>query len=181
MADITKGRLIQLKSGRRTELPTLEVGEPAFCSDTYEFYIGSDDGNKKVVMQDELSSIPIADNSIAFSKLDAVLQTRINDFIKLSDIPNATTTKDGLMTKADKSKLNGISPSANFVEIIDSVTDTSIDKALSANQGKVLNEEIGNIKSSFVTYITTTDSTSTITTASTWDDVINEFARVVKI
>lgn len=181
MTNLTHGRLLQIKQGLKVEIPLLEVGEPAFCTDTFEFYIGSSSGNKKIVMQDELSNIPIADKSISFAKLDAILQTRINEFIKLSDIPIATTTKDGLLSKSDKSKLNGISSNANFVEVIDNTSDVSVDKALSANQGKKINDEIGNIKTSFVTFITTKDTTSTVTIASTWDDVINEFARVVKI
>ena len=152
MAEISKGRLIQVKNGKKVELPTLEVAEPAFCTDTFEFYIGSDAGNKRVMMADE----PIT-------------------------IANATTTKDGLMSKADKSKLNGITASANFVEVVNVLTDTSATKALSANQGKLLNDEINKIKSALVTQVKAKDSTSTVTTASTWDTVISEFARVVKL
>lgn len=153
MTDVSsKGRLIQIKNGKKVELPTLEVAEPAFCSDTYEFYIGSDNGNKRVMMVDD----PIT-------------------------IANATTTKSGLMSSADKTKLNGIAASANFVEVVNAVNDTSTTKALSANQGKLLNDEINKIKNAMVSHVKTKDSTSTVTTSSTWDIIVSEFARVAKI
>lgn len=39
---------IQFKRGLKDFLPVLDVAEPAFCTDTKEFYIGSSAGNIKV-------------------------------------------------------------------------------------------------------------------------------------
>ena len=91
--------------------------------------------------------------------------------------PKATSDLDGIMAKEDKSKLDGINlnnylsktnttaytPSANYhpatkkyvddhtptIEVVDNLTSTDIDKPLSANQGKVLNDKLNNL--SFVT------------------------------
>ena len=38
--------LIKLKRGNKANLPSLEVGEPAFCLDTNELYVGTASGNK---------------------------------------------------------------------------------------------------------------------------------------
>ena len=53
-----------------------------------------------------------------------------------------TTTQDGFMTSADKTKLNGIAANANQTTIVNTLTSTSTTAALSANQGKVLKEDI---------------------------------------
>ncbi|WP_175413081.1 hypothetical protein [Clostridium sp. AWRP] len=39
---------IQLRRGLKANLPTLDVGEPAFCTDTKELYIGTANGNVKM-------------------------------------------------------------------------------------------------------------------------------------
>ncbi len=64
-----------------------------------------------------------------------------------------TTEKDGLMSFSDKLKLNGIESGANFTQIIDSLESEETLKALSANQGKVLNENITNIDNKLTDYI----------------------------
>jgi hypothetical protein len=40
--------LIQIKRGAKTGLPALAVGEIGFCTDTFETYVGSSGGNKKI-------------------------------------------------------------------------------------------------------------------------------------
>lgn len=54
----------------------------------------------------------------------------------------ASSTANGFMSSTDKSKLDGIGAGANKIEIEDSLNSTSASKALSANQGKILNEKI---------------------------------------
>ncbi|WP_254905210.1 hypothetical protein [Clostridium tyrobutyricum] len=39
---------IQLRRGLKANIPTLDIGEPAFCTDTKEFYIGTKDGNARM-------------------------------------------------------------------------------------------------------------------------------------
>lgn len=55
---------------------------------------------------------------------------------------NATTSSDGLMSSEDKTKLNGIAEGANKTTINNTLTSTSITQALSAAQGKELNDKI---------------------------------------
>ena len=58
---------------------------------------------------------------------------------------NATTSSAGFMSTDDKSKLNGIAANANRTLVTDSLTSTSTTSALSANQGKVLNDNLINL------------------------------------
>lgn len=58
---------------------------------------------------------------------------------------NATTSSAGFMSTDDKSKLDGIAANANRTLITDSLTSTSTTSALSANQGKVLNDNLSNL------------------------------------
>lgn len=53
-----------------------------------------------------------------------------------------TTTNNGVMSKEDKAKLDGIEKNANKTTIVDNLTSDSAESALSANQGKVLDEKI---------------------------------------
>ena len=52
----------------------------------------------------------------------------------------AAPDKAGLMSISDKVKLNGIANGATRVEVVDALDSTDISKALSANQGKHLND-----------------------------------------
>lgn len=40
--------IIKIKRGLKADIPTLQVGEPGFCTDTKELFVGSSDGNKLV-------------------------------------------------------------------------------------------------------------------------------------
>jgi len=39
---------LKFRRGLKTDLPTLAAGEPGFCTDTYELFIGSAGGNKNI-------------------------------------------------------------------------------------------------------------------------------------
>jgi hypothetical protein len=43
---------LQFKRGLKANLPVLNAGEPGFCTDTYEFFIGDGSNNHQVVMAD---------------------------------------------------------------------------------------------------------------------------------
>lgn len=58
---------------------------------------------------------------------------------------DVTTSTHGLMTATDKTKLDGIATGANKTTINNTLTSTSTSEALSANQGKVLNDKIGGL------------------------------------
>ena len=54
----------------------------------------------------------------------------------------ATQSADGLMSSEDKTKLDGVATGATAVTVIDNLTSTSTTSALSANQGKALNDKV---------------------------------------
>lgn len=53
-----------------------------------------------------------------------------------------TNETNGLMSAADKTKLNGIQSGANYTQIIDNLDTAETTKALSANQGKEINTRL---------------------------------------
>lgn len=46
---------IQIKRGIKSNLPALSVGEPAFCTDTEELYIGGNSGNVKISQSGDMA------------------------------------------------------------------------------------------------------------------------------
>ena len=64
---------------------------------------------------------------------------------------DASVTEAGLMSAGDKVKLNGIASGATRVEVVDALDSTDISKALSANQGKMINESINSINTNIDT------------------------------
>lgn len=63
---------IQVRRGLKNELPALSSGEPGFCTDTDEFFIGSDDGNICIngsswLFGTSISGIEPDDNKYSFS------------------------------------------------------------------------------------------------------------------
>ena len=72
------------------------------------------------------------------------LVTDGNDSLLIDPIylPLATTEKNGAISKSDKAKLDGIEANANKVVVENVLTSTSTVNALSALQGKVLDEKI---------------------------------------
>ena len=53
---------IQFKRGLSAQIPTLDIAEPGFCTDTQELYIGSSTGNRKVTSFNEITELK-ADNT----------------------------------------------------------------------------------------------------------------------
>jgi len=47
---------LQLKRGAKASLPTGAAGEPLFCTDTYEFFVGDGAANHQVVMWDQFNA-----------------------------------------------------------------------------------------------------------------------------
>ncbi|AEG61691.1 hypothetical protein [Desulforamulus ruminis] len=47
---------IQFKRGTKANLPSLSVGEPGFCTDTKELFIGASEGNVQIVDQAQLTA-----------------------------------------------------------------------------------------------------------------------------
>lgn len=66
----------------------------------------------------------------------------------------ATEDENGLMSSSDKSKLNGIEEGATNTIVDDVLTSTSQTHALSANQGKILNDKIKSISDNIEAVLT---------------------------
>lgn len=83
------------------------------------------------------------------NNLTAGTNIQINDnVISATDTTysDATTSTHGLMTAADKTKLDGIATGATNVTVDNTLTSTSTTDALSAAQGKTLNDKFGGTK-----------------------------------
>ena len=74
-----------------------------------------------------------------------------------SQIGDASTSSHGLMSATDKAKLDGIESQANKTTVSDSLSDTSTTNALSAAQGKVLNDSMTLLSSNIYSGTTTND------------------------
>lgn len=144
-SNIERGRLITLFQGVEASMPTLEVGQPAYTTDTRSIWVGTSLGNRRVLMEGDASinGNSITDNSISFYKLDVNLQNKINDMITLENIPLVTTTNKGAMSPSDKVKLDGIENGATKNIVVDNLLSYSTTSSLSANQGRILRDMIG--------------------------------------
>ena len=88
-------------------------------------------------MRQQIITIPLLNVLVQWIK------DRLNEKSNTNHTHGAvTTTQDGFMTSADKTKLNGIDANANKTTIEDTLTSTSTTSALSANQGNVLNSSL---------------------------------------
>ena len=84
------------------------------------------------------------------------------DGINATTTQTATTSSNGLMSYSDKIKLNDIESGANKTTVTNSLTSTSQTNALSANQGKILNDKITDL-TPVVLYENSSGSNGTIT------------------
>jgi hypothetical protein len=48
---------IKIKRGLKNNLPSLDIGEPAFCTDTGELFVGSENGNILITSSSDISSL----------------------------------------------------------------------------------------------------------------------------
>ena len=95
--------------------------------------------------------------------INGVASLDSNGLVPNSQLPGATQSAAGTMSAADKTKLDGIATGATAVTIIDNLTTDDATKALSAKQGKALNDQIGTYSDN-VTYTTLSAITSMLTT-----------------
>ena len=110
---------------------------------------GSGDMLKSVYDTDSDGVVDIAQNANnADTVNNLTVETAVPPDAVFTDTTyeTVTTETNGLMSSVDKIKLNGIENGANNTEIIDNLTSTEIDKALSAAQGKNINDTITSVK-----------------------------------
>lgn len=53
---------IQFKRGLKGKLPVLDIGEPAFCTDTKQMYVGSGTGNVEIATSEQLNQMAKMNN-----------------------------------------------------------------------------------------------------------------------
>ena len=88
-------------------------------------------------MRQQLITIPLLNVLVQWIK------DRLNEKSNTNHTHGAvTTTQNGFMTSADKTKLNGIAANATNTTVVNSLTSTSTTSALSANQGRLLNSSL---------------------------------------
>ena len=83
-----------------------------------------------------------ADNADRVNNLTVETAVPENAVFTDTTYEKATAEKDGLMSKEDKVKLGGIESGATRVEVIDGLDSSYANKALSANQGSVINSRL---------------------------------------
>lgn len=97
---------IQIKRGIKTNLPVLDVGEPAFTTDTQEFFIGDGSSNIQIAKQSdlEITNMQLSDMDYqtavgTATALTLTMQTLRNgyakNFIASASNAGATTTING--------------------------------------------------------------------------------------
>lgn len=104
--------LIQVRRGLKADLPaTLEPGEPAFCMDTREFYIGGPDGTPTIILGH--------DNGYTDEQIDAFLALKQDvltfDSTPTQDSSNPVTSGGLFVVLGNKADLvNGSIPPAQL-------------------------------------------------------------------
>ena len=148
--------------------PILSKGEPGYDSTANRLKFG----NAATAWNDLPYLAPDVVNDLTTGGADKALSAEQGKALKtlIDNIPDgvtynpATQTTNGLMSAADKKKLDGIATGATAVSIVNNLTSTSTTAALSAAQGKALNDT--KLNSSAVTSETwtfTLSSGSTVT------------------
>jgi hypothetical protein len=91
---------IEFKRGTKDKLPTLDVGEPAFTTDTKEFFIGSDEGNIEFAKQSDLdyTNANVA-NKAEQTALDATNAQVTNNTNTLNNLPNVNANAEVLSAR----------------------------------------------------------------------------------
>ncbi|MBR1603195.1 MAG: hypothetical protein IJ667_07135 [Synergistaceae bacterium] len=154
-----------------TKNPILRNGEPGYDMTANRLKFGT--GN--TAWNDLPYVAPDVVNDLTTGGADKALSAEQGKALKtlIDNIPDgvtynpATQTTNGLMSAADKKKLDGIATGATAVSIVNNLTSTSTTAALSAAQGKELKTQVDTkLNSSAVTSETwtfTLSSGSTVT------------------
>lgn len=91
---------IEFKRGTKDKLPTLAVGEPAFTTDTKEFFIGSDEGNIEFAKQSDLESTNAnVANKAEQTALDATNAQVTNNTNTLNNLANVNANAEVLSAR----------------------------------------------------------------------------------
>lgn len=106
---------------------------------------GSGDMLKSVYDTDGDGVVDVAENANNADKVNNLtVETAVPAGAVFTDTTyeTVTTETNGLMSAVDKVKLNGIQSGANYTQVIDNLSSEDNSKALSANQGKGINDRL---------------------------------------
>ncbi len=86
---------IQIRRGNKVNLPTLSAGEPAFCTDTKQLFVGTGNNNIEYAKQSEVSALNTKVNSNTsqlneiMNKRGYVTVNRLNEGTDLNTVTNS--------------------------------------------------------------------------------------------
>lgn len=107
-------RKIQVRRGLVANLPTLDVGEPGFTTDTGQFFVGSATGNVELVKREGLPFVDVTDRRFG-AKGDGVtddtvaIQAAINTSSGIVFFPKGTYLISGTLNVPNGTTLQGFS------------------------------------------------------------------------
>lgn len=171
--DPSKGRLIQIKQGPRSELTddSLLIGEPCYLTDDKVFVIGTGNGYIEFPNIESLSESGVTDGSITYENLNQALKDRILELENSKVTINNTLTSDSIeealsanQGKILNDKIQNLQDNTVTVNVVDNLTSTSTNDPLSANQGRVLNDRIDEVIANNDITVVNNTLTSTSTT-----------------
>jgi len=124
---------IKIKRGLKANLPTLSVGELAYCTDTKEFFIGTATGNvhlnPETDLSDYLTETDISDFDTGhthveadITDLDKYTQAQVNTLLNGKSKYTTTEVDDLLADKADLDE-NGKVPAGQLPSFVDDVLE----------------------------------------------------------
>ncbi|MFJ6266470.1 hypothetical protein ACIQGW_15975 [Lysinibacillus xylanilyticus] len=103
------------------------------------------DGNVELVI-DNVEVLDDLSSTSTTSAISANKAKELNDRLTVvENMPDASTTKKGLMTTSQVEKLNNIESGANYVEVLNDLNSTSTTSAVSANKAKELHDQVSNL------------------------------------
>ena len=135
----------------KTQIPTTL---PA--SDVYDW---AKEATKPTYTASEVGALASNGTATNASKVANALTLQVNGVTNLTydgsvartfNLANASTSISGVMTPAMVTKLDGIETGATKTTVTNNLTSTSTTSALSAYQGKVLNDELQSLKTTSV-------------------------------
>ena len=162
----------------KTQIPTTL---PA--SDVYDW---AKEATKPTYTASEVGALASNGTATNASKVANALTLQVNGVTNLTydgsvartfNLANASTSISGVMTPAMVTKLDGIETGATKTTVTNNLTSTSTTSALSAYQGKVLNDELQSLKTTSVNGKQTVADAingkcgTSLTSATTYDDM----------
>jgi len=145
-----------MRRGLKQDLPELNIGEIGFCLDTKEVYIGSEAGN--ILINDYEETVTsgyydeVANELVLVLANGSEIRIPVSDLLTDLDAHNIRFNGSGTNYLTDETDVESAvkeldtrvkantDDKVDISDIVDDLVSTDVDKPLSANQGKVLND-----------------------------------------